>query len=412
MKPKVLVIGSKDHSRANCVDWLQPLPNIEEYESIIINMQSLTQKVYDKIQMKIRDMKESISTIFKTKREIFCIMNKLITPSPAPRAPGPVFKSIRLGPPPPTNYDWLPTEIEIDDRKSGSSIALHDDEFEKYFEYVDRWNLTLSIINADFMISPIATNKSSKAIAGTLMKYHVDPFTKPRVIDSGCVYLLPAPTKCNAYQAIEILLDLFLGEEGKIVPCWRKDIEVPMIPELEEKIRAKIEKIKGIQQEISQLTSQMRKWDSYRDLLTATDSELVNIVQKALADIGIKTKKTEKGFPVDLISNEVAVEITGIKGRVGVSSKKAIQTSRFKESYHKGEKIILVANTHVDLSPKNRKGKMDFSPEVKKYFESLGVCCLATTTLFKLWKDVITKKKLRKDVKRKILDKDGELTLS
>ena len=123
-------------------------------------------------------------------------------------------------------------------------------------------------------------------------------------------------------------------------------------------------------------------------------------------------EKTEKGFPADLISNRVAVEITGIKGCVGVSSGKVNQTGRFKESYHKGEKILLIANTHIDLSPKDRKREMDFSPEVKKYFESLSVCCLTTMTLFKIWKDVMTGKKDPKDVKSKILTKDGELTLS
>ena len=101
-----------------------------------------------------------------------------------------------------------------------------------------------------------------------------------------------------------------------------------------------------------------------------------------------------------MISKEVAVEITGIKGCVGTGSEKVNQTGRFKESYHKGEKIILIANTYVDLPPKDREGKMDFSPEVKKYFESLSVCCLTTITLFELWKEVIAGKKSSKDTTR------------
>jgi hypothetical protein len=93
VQPKILVIGSKDHDRADCVDWLQPFPNIEEYDSIIINLQSLTQETYDKIQRKMCEMKESINIVFDTNREIFCIMNKLIEPSPPPSRPGePRFK--------------------------------------------------------------------------------------------------------------------------------------------------------------------------------------------------------------------------------------------------------------------------------------------------------------------------------
>jgi len=416
MKPKVLVIGSRDHNRAECVDWLQPFPNIEEYDSIIMNLQSLTQDLYDKIQMKIRGMSGSITTIFSTNREIFCIMNKLIHPSPAPRSSGaPVYKSIRVGYISPTNYDWLPVKIEINSQKTGTSINVYNHRFDTYFEFVDRWNLTISvgmksglggiIESACFRIDLIAMNKSKKTIAGSLKATEM-------LEGYGFIHLLPPPTRCNAHQAIEIILDMICGEEVRKVPPWRKDIKVPKIKEFEQKVNGKIEEIKRIQQEISGLRSQMQKWDSYRDLLTATGYKLEAIVQKALVDLGIKTKKTEKGFPADLISSKIAVEITGIKGCVRASSEKVTQTARFKEAYRKREKIILIANTHMNLSPKRRKGKMDFSPEAKKYFESLSVCCLTTMTLFEIWKDVMTGKRDRRNVKSKILGKNGELTLT
>jgi hypothetical protein len=417
MQPKVLVIGSRDHNRADCVNWLQPFPNIEEYDFIVINLQSLTQDVYDKIQMKIRGMREPITTVLNTNREIFCVMNKLIHPSPAPSLPGePVYKSIRIGYVLPTNYDWLLIRVEISDRKKGTSTNVSNHRFDRYFQCVSEWKFELSqhvetwqeaLSSLVYSIIPIAKNKSEKVIAGTVKCGKI-----LGKLEEGSIHLLPPPTKCDTYQAIEILLDLICGEEVKIVPPWRKDIEVPKIKKFEQKINDKIEEIKRIQQEISTFRSQMQEWDSYRDLLTATGYKLETIIQKALADIGIKTKKTEKGFPVDLISNKVAIEITGIKGCVGVGSEKVIQTGRFKQSYRKREKTILIANTHMDISPKDRKGKVDFSPEVRKYFESLSVCCLTTMTLFQLWKEVMTGKKDPKDVKSKILKKDGELTLS
>jgi len=415
MQPKILVIGSRDHDRANCVDWLQPFPNIEEYDSIVINLQSLTQDVYNKIQRQIRGMKESITTVFNTDREIFCVMNKLIHRSPTPRPYG--KRTIRADYVSPTNYDWLPVRIKVSDRKKGTSINLHNHRFDWYFECVNKWDFEIEISTAtqqDILksfvhtIVPIATNKSKKEIAGSLRKQNI----VGEIIGNGAIHLLTPPTKCDTHRSIEILLDTILGRERKIVPPWRRNIEVPRIKEFQREIANRIKDIEVIQREISQLRSQMQEWDSYRDLLTTTGEDLENIVQKTLSDIGIKTKKTEKGFPADLISNEVAVEITGIKSCVGVSSEKVNQTGRFKESYHKGEKIILIANTHMDLYPKGRKGKMDFSPEVKKYFESLSVCCLTTKTLFQLWKDVVTGKKDSKDVKKKILTKNTELTPS
>jgi hypothetical protein len=241
----------------------------------------------------------------------------------------------------------------------------------------------------------------------------VNPFTgqSSDVNDRGAIHLLPNTSKCDNSQAVEILLDIICGQEVKIIPPWRKDIEVPQIRDLEQRIEKEFSDIKRIQQEVFQLRSQVQEWDSYRDLLTETGTSLENVVQKALVDIGIKTERTEKGFPADLLSNEVAVEITGIKGCIGVSSDKVIQTGRFKELYHKGEKIILVANTYLDLSPQDRRESVNFSPEVEKYFRSLSICCISTLTFFQLWKDVVTGKRKPRDVKKRILVKTGELTL-
>lgn len=410
MQPKILVIGSKGHDRADCVDWLQPFPNIEEYDSIVINLQSLTQDVYTKIQTKIRGMKESITTVFHTDREIFCIMNKVINPIPSPG--GPKIKYITN-----TNYDWFPIKIKVDNRKKGRSINLYDNGFDRYFEYVDRWNFEISIpigttkrdmiILLLFGIVPIATNKSRKTIAGSLKGRDL----AGKMQGKGAIHLLPPPTKCDPHQAVEIILGLICGEESKIVPVWRKDIEVPKIKEFEQDIEHNIIDIKRIQQEISQLERQIQEWDSYRDLLTATGYKLERIVQKALSDIGIKTEKTEKGFPADLISDKIVIEITGVKGCVRVDSEKVIQLARFKENYHKGEQIVLIVNTHMNLSPKDRESKMSFSREVKKFFDSISVCYLTSKTLFELWKDVVSEKKTKKDVIKKILTTSGELTL-
>jgi len=333
-------------------------------------------------------------------------MNKLICPSPAPRTPEGFVKLIRLDYGPPTNYDWLPTKIQISNKKEGTSIHVRDHRFDRYFECVDKWNLEIDIFLSLLLdLIPIAENKSKKIIGGTLKH--------SEIVKMGKIHLLPPPTRCDICQVIEILLDLLHGEQRKMAPPWRKDIEVPRVKEIQQKIQQEkhkqIQIFTAIQEEISELQRQMLQWDSHRDLLTSTGDYLESIVQKALSDVGIKTKKTEKGFPADLISNKVAIEITGIKGCVGVGSEKVNQTGRFKQNYHKGEKIILIANTHMDLSPQKREGKIDFSPEVKKYFEALGVCCLTSKTLFELWKDVVTGKKDSKGIVKKILTKNGEL---
>lgn len=420
-KHEILVIGSKDHNRADCVDWLEPFPNIEEYDSIIINMQSLTQKDYDKIQSKIKEMRDSIRTIIDTGREVFCVINELIYPSPPRVRPGePVHKSIDPWYVFPTNYDWLPARIDLNSQKKGGNrIFLRNSRFQNYFELIYKWNFEISLamdtvpdLARSFLnlLEPIAVNKSEKTVACSLRRIE----DRKKLIEGekiGMVHLLPPPKESSLFQAIELLIDLIIGTEGKVIVAWRKQIDVPNEQVLKEKVDKKLGEIKNIQHEISQLQEQIESWDSYRDLLTETGEYLENIVQKTLIDLGIKTKKTKKGFPADLLSEEVAVEVTGIKGCLTVGSEKVNQVGRFREKHRKKEKIILIANTFMDYPPKDRERKMNFSKEAATYFEALSVCFMTTVTLFQLWKNVVIGKQEQKNVKSKILTKVGELTL-
>ena len=172
MQPKVLVIGSKDHDRASCLDWLQQFPNIEEYYSVIMNMQSLTQDTYNKIYDKIFRLREQITTLFTTNREIFCIMDKVLhSSSNIYMVNGSVHSY--------NSYDWIPVNIKVN-KKNGTSRNLYDHRFDKYFELVEKWDYELELdygsnlgdlIHSLFcQVKPIALNVSKKTIAGSLRR--------------------------------------------------------------------------------------------------------------------------------------------------------------------------------------------------------------------------------------------------
>ena len=149
--------------------------------------------------------------------------------------------------------------------------------------------------------------------------------------------------------------------------------------------------------------------DKYRDLLTSNGRRLEKAVQNALLVLGIKTEETEEGFPVDLLGDNVAIEVTGTAGKIDTKSEKFNQIIRFIEDYRKNEKVILVANTYKRLKPEDRKGKMNFTPAVEDFLESRDVCLLTSQTLFELWKDVKNGDKKKEFTIKKILDTRGEL---
>ena len=419
-KQRVLVIGSKDHSRADCVDWLETFPNIEEYDSIIINMQSLTPQLYTRITSKILSMREQILNIITTGREVFCIISNKTYPLPPLLAPGMPAHGIGIVNPnfsSPTNYDWFPFKIDVSSQKCGTFMNIIDSRFSRYFELLNKWEFEIAInyksntlqewlVQLTFPFFAIAVNKSQKIIAGSL---RVRPLAQS-LIANGAIHLLPPPTKSSPFQAVETIIDLILGTiQSKAVQPWRKSIDVPNEKEIENSIQIKLNEMQKISEDIKTLQQGIQKWDSYRDLLSGTGDELELVVQKALSDIGINTNKTDKGFPADLIGEGVAIEVTGIKGFIGASSEKVNQIGRFHENFQKGEKIVFIANTFMDLPPQERMGKENFTEPITKYLESMSVCFMTTQTLFTLWKEVMLGKREQKGIREKILTTIGEI---
>jgi hypothetical protein len=301
----------------------------------------------------------------------------------------------------------------------GTNISLRNNRFKDYFDLVHEWKCEINFLRDTghaaargfwYGLHPIAVNKSEKIIAGSLSRIN----DRKKLLEGeeiGMIHLLPLPKEDSLFQAIERLIDIVVGAEVKVIVPWREQINLPNERDFKENIQKKLSEIGKIQEEISQLQEQLQRLESFRDLLTETGERLENIVQETLENLGITTKKTEKGFPADLLNKNIAVEITGIKGSVGADSNKVTQIGRFIKNYQKREKVVLIVNCYMDTPPKDRKGKMNFSPEMRKYLESCSVCYMTTQTLFDLWKKVILGEKEQKSVREKILNTIGEVSV-
>jgi hypothetical protein len=385
----------------------------------------LNQETFDKIYPKISvELSKEIRTLMDTDREIFCIINEYMVPSP----PTTGFRGYTA--PPSTNYDWLPAKVSVAIEKSGTSITVVDKRFEKYFENVKQWVFILDLYREPpilaafqqttgqlfaqvlgetakllrYQFLPIAQNKSKKIIAGTLAY-------QGRKGNEGGIHLIPPPTKCTIAEAIEIILDIIHGQPSQSYPVWRSEIDVPGMKILMTKMDDELKGIKKIQERISSLQNEVQRLDVYRDMLSSTGHDLERVVQMTLLDLGIPTEPTEEGFPADLIGKDVAVEVTGIKGALNVGSEKVNQTARFRESYRKNEKLIVIANTHAHIAPPERECKTDFTKEVTEYFKAIDVCCVTSKTLLELWKDVRMTRRNPGDISKTLLLAKGELTL-
>jgi hypothetical protein len=393
----ILVIGDKKHERATCVDWMEDFPNIEEFDLVIIGLNTLGQRIFDKIPDKLHGIADEIKTVWGTGRPVWCIMEDVLTASRPAGGPKAVFGTL------PSNYDWLPVPILVRKAKEGSTVQLVDsmaaEKFRPYFEMVKRWDLEIQgfdrLLGKVIGLAPIATNKSGKMISALMFVAGMS---------AAGISFLPKPTTCGTYEAIEILIDIATGKD-RLEPEWRGQIEIPGISEIDIGIKQREAEAALVQKMISELKAKRIELERYRDVFSVHEDAQVEAVKKILKEVGIETERTQPAFVIDLQGKEAAIEVTSTTGKVDSSSKKMFQVTQFIEKYRKNEKIILVANTYKRENPKTRTGKEDFTRPVIDYLKSNEVCAMTSSTLLELWK----KKSTAKD---KIMQTMGELRVS
>lgn len=405
----ILVVGDKGHSRAKCVDWMEPFPNIEEFDLVIITLNTLTQEIFDRIPDKTRNMKPEIATLIRTGRSVWCILEKMLIPSP----PKTGFKGFVEQPA--TNWDWCIAWPIVKEVKEGYTVEIKDEEFRPYLSKVKKWNLEIESIYQigggpggltaveakGLTLEPIALNKSEKYLGATIGPVDLETY------GDGSICLLPKPTECDTSEAVDILIDIATGED-KVEPDWMKNIEIPGIQSLQTEIQERKSRMTDLDKEIAGLVAQSSELEKYRDVFSIHEEPQVQAVKRILKDLDIDSDRTDPGFPVDLRGNDVAVEVTSVAGKIDASSEVMFQLTRFIDKQRKNEKVILVANTYKRENPDIRRGKENFTQPVLDFLKASGVCAMTSTTLLALWKFA---KKDRQKAKVLLLSTVGELKL-
>ena len=426
MALKILVIGSQGHDRADCLDWMQPFPNIEEYDAVILNLTSLSQPLFDSMVRtkagQLVNLRAPMMTLMGNGKSVYCLTTFYLAPTRPPGS-GEPWTTV-----PPSNYDWMVVKPQLQLNEGQSVSEISEKEFEEYFKFVGKWGIEiLGLANSPglqargalglaaspvsdllgvpseklprVLMRPLCTNKGGKMIAAKVVLSQQG---------SGGIYLLPPPTKCSSEDGIELIIDTIVGHKSRVRPPWWFRVGLPGLSELERKLREADANIERINEEIAEIQSQKVAVESYRDVLSEDGEALVQAVGRALADLGIETKPTKPGFPMDLLQERrVAVGVTGVADEVDSDTDKVFQITRFSDKHRRGEKLVLVANTHRRIAPDKRKGLTDFTPEVKDFLKLKRVSALTTMTLFEIWKSTKEGKTKSKKAKKLILGTNG-----
>jgi len=344
---KLLIIGSTPHKKVDNIKWTQPFPNMEKYDSLIIDLTSFPKDYPPTLFNNIGLLKRTARIFIRDNKEIFCIMEKPLKI---------LFKKI------PLNYSWIPfpQKLTVNPMILGRTIILTDERFSEYIENVEKWDNELcwkNTINCSF--DNIAINKSQKPIAATIT-----------IGERGKIHFLPKATRISHSKAIKLLIGLATREEPEEYP-WLDSIEIPELNQIENSWNNSISP------------------EEYRNLFSIDHKKITKAVQIILEDLGIITTQNTVFDLADLKSS-IVVQITSTKGKVEAQNAKISQLAKFIENQRKNEKIMFVANTYKDLPINNRTNKEHIDLSMKIFVETNNAIFLTTLSLYHLWKKVIT----------------------
>lgn len=389
----ILVIGSLDHSRADCVHWTSPFPNVEEYDTVILDMTSLSQSSFDYIASneadKLKALRSEIYTLFDTGRSVYCIFTERLLPT----ANVPMAKATR-----PTSHDWMFFDLTLKKIKPGESLAEVDPHLERYFQDLSQWQFeVIPEASRDYGADAVAKNRSGKWVAA-------------KVYSEASVYLLPPLDQYSQKEQVDLLIDIILGKKKAAEYGWREQIKVPGLSEIQKEINGHLEEIGKINKEVEDDKKRFFDRESYRDLFSVSDELQVKAVRRVLLDLGIDSNPTKPGFVVDLLGREVAVEVTSNKNKIAADNNSLTQVSRFIQTERKTEKVILVANTYSRQPINERSAKEDFTHQAAEFLRKLDVCYLTAYCLYLLWIRVQEENLSTERAKELLLKTSNEIT--
>jgi hypothetical protein len=450
MSERILLIGSYSMQGIDSFGWSQDLPNISDYDIVILDSTRLANfwnerlELYDGLYF-LRDINEADQ---KVRSNIDLVCNKL---REILEFPVTVYAlhvpEINIGTPSKEQLEsgWIRFvgtndcyPISIDTiKEEGKTILVEDNSFDEYFRnfkayqyyfdsdslnikqferlYSDRWKVTASL-------KVVATNKVKKPLAFVFRPC----FHRWKSVEGGAyefsVYkyggylmLLPVNDIYHTESLIDVLLKRHKKYEETTPPSWVSHIEIPGETSLKSKISEEKAKLEKIRANTDELESCLANLERYKGLLYETGLTLQELVKSTLQELGAKIERSPVSdeFIIEVDGQHALVEVKGntksiVKDDIAQLITDFGQCMKEIEGEIHG---ILIGNAWR-LMPLEERGKHNtpiFSPEVRKSAQTHTIGLLSTFELFRAYCKALREPACKEDILNKLISTKGPI---
>ncbi len=440
---RVVVIGSEGHYGVDSTLWTtEDMPNIADYDTAIIDTSSFeplleqaridntfreaNEELLRRISTNLDFVKDRLVHLLHSEGVIYAICSRKYWSSISN------YSSVH-------NYQWSPLPIETVDEHGVTKIVL-DGVFEHYFKFVNEWSFyfnthynysSLKAI-ADFyqnkhFVYPrmvvLAENRYRKPL-GLSLFYELHEVTDKRDLKiaiespseffrdesmllstSGILHFLPPTTSIDRKEAINLLIEDFLGIPQKTPPPHGIDgVLVPGEGSLKREFKENLAKIEELRAIDSGIQARMDEKTQYKQLLYETGTPLEEICKLTFIALGCKVNDSVEDFILSTCGKEAIVEVKGREGTIlrGDGSQLAQNRRNYAIQNDKdmGEvKAILLGNPfRLELPIEERVKKDSFAPHLVRDAKVENMALVSTVELFNAYCAFILGKVSRDDI--------------
>jgi len=424
---RAIVIGSEGHYGVDSTSWTtESMPNIADYDVVIIDTSSFdslleqakTDEAYReknegllrRIHSNLDFVRDRLVHLLNSSGIVYAICSHDCWCNIS------TYTSV-------TNYQWSPLPIDTIN-EHGVTRKILDEAVAHYFEFVKEWRFYFKTEYAysslrdidDFfkgkhyirpMMTVLAENRYKRPLAIALC-YELYEVNNQRALEeakespsefngdesqllltSGFLHLLPPTTSMDRKEAINLLIEDFLGISQKTPPPdGIDDILVPGESMLKLEIEENLTKIEGLKAIDSGLQARMDEKIRYKQLIYETGKPLEEICKLTFIALGCEVDDSVEDFILSKGDKEAIVEVKGREGTIprGDGSQLAQNRRNYITKNDKDMrevKAILLGNPfRLELPIEERVKKESFAPHLVGDAGVEAMALVSTVDLF------------------------------
>jgi len=438
--PKILVISEGNFPKeVDSFDWnkvfIGDLPNISEYDVVIINLSNMTSNKAKTLLETPELSLRSIHNLLWANHELILITDG----KEAVRSPDGKYDLLI--------FSFLPCQIPLE-KDMGDNFDVKDERYKEYYEkYVSKWryyiknSCTFSRDCAKLLLSDseiasvskyfceisevIAYNRFNMPVSFSV-RYGINlggeakealfeklGYYKNKIVSGPITFLQVPDSSEMTEEAINTLLSGYGIHIKTSPPKWIVAFKVPGEEESNKEREELEEKKLKLEKEIKDKEKEIEKITRFKKLLFEKGDELKYIVWDTLEEIGFKVNREDKGQEDGSIEENSKIALLEIKGKdkKGLAIDDLRQLDDWITRYlsKKGLEPKGICIVNHDRFKKLESRTEPFSQDILTYLKSSSrdLAVMTTTQLFEIFCKIKTEKLDKEKIRKKIMNTKG-----